>query len=118
MLEPFTSAIAANRFGLGARPGELAAIGGDAARLAASAARRPAAADRRMLELQLLGRHARRGARAAARDPGSARNGSGADDGATPCKKLPQLLRPIYVARSDGALAQRRDAASGRSSSA
>ena len=28
MSEPFTSAIAANRFGLGARPGELAAIGG------------------------------------------------------------------------------------------
>ena len=29
MLPPVTAAIAANRFGLGARPGDLAAIGGD-----------------------------------------------------------------------------------------
>ena len=29
MLQPFASAIAANRFGLGARPGELERIGSD-----------------------------------------------------------------------------------------
>ena len=93
MREPFTSAIAANRFGLGARPGELAAIDGDGrdwlrAQLRAEP---PALSDPQLrssaqtlaqaLELRQEMRAARKSDAAAA----------------AALQKLPQFLRPIYL---------------------
>ncbi len=98
------SAIAANRFGLGARPGELAAIGADGrdwlrAQLHPAP---PALADAALqpsqqilaqaLELQQELQAARKAGRAA-------------DDAATQ-QKLPQFLRPIYVSEVTARLHQ------------
>ncbi|HXN79769.1 MAG TPA: DUF1800 domain-containing protein [Steroidobacteraceae bacterium] len=95
MRESFTSAVAANRFGLGARPGELARIADDGrdwlrAQLHPAP---PAIADAALqpsqqilaqaLELRQQIQAARKARRAA-------------DDAATQ-QKLPQFLRPIYV---------------------
>jgi len=96
MREPFTSAIAANRFGLGARPGELAAIDGDGrdwlrAQLRAEP---PALSDPQLrssaqtlaqaLELRQEMRAARKSDAAAA----------------AALQKLPQFLRPIYLSEA------------------
>ncbi len=97
MQQPFASAIAANRFGLGARPGELAAIGADArgwlhAQLAGEA---PLLADGALrssadvLTEALALRHEIQGARKA---------GDAAQLDAL--QKLPQLLRPVYIAEA------------------
>jgi uncharacterized protein (DUF1800 family) len=103
-----TSAIAANRFGLGARPGELASIGGSGpdwlrAQLDGAA---PHIADddlqsspsilRQIYDLRQRIRAARM---SGAGDGGP---GSAADDAAPvkAFKKLPQLIRPIYLAEA------------------
>jgi uncharacterized protein (DUF1800 family) len=101
MQQPFAPAIAANRFGLGARPGELAAIGGDArewlrAQLAGGA---PLLADGALrssadvLTEALALRHEIQGARQA---------GDAAQLEAL--QKLPQLLRPVYLAEATARL--------------
>jgi uncharacterized protein (DUF1800 family) len=103
MREPFASAIAANRFGLGARPGELATIGDNGpdwlrAQLLGGA---PAlAGDLRPSQLILrealqLQREIQVARKAAGNTPG-AKGAQVAVDNAQ--QKLPQLLRPIYVA--------------------
>jgi uncharacterized protein (DUF1800 family) len=99
-----SSAIAANRFGLGARPGELAAIAGDGrdwlkAQLRAGP---PVLSDPQLrssaqtlaqaLELRQEIRAQRKSAEAATA-PGKA----GADDAAAAAQALPQFLRPIYL---------------------
>src|ERR1700747_1804551 len=101
MGDSIASAIAANRFGLGARPGELALIGGDARAWLHAQLRGPppvlAGADLRP-SAQILPQpldlrreiQAQRKARAA---EGSA--ASGAEDPAQ--QRLPQFLRPIYA---------------------
>src|SRR5580704_17553163 len=102
MREPFASAIAANRFGLGARPGELATIGDNGpdwlrAQLLGGA---PAlAGDLRPSQLILrealqLQREIQAARKAAGNTPG-AKGAEVAADNAQ--QKRPQLLRPIYV---------------------
>ena len=94
MREPFISAIAANRFGLGARPGELASIGGDGPE---------------WLRAQLLGtpptlaaaelrpsREILSEALALRREIATMRNAQVGPDAAQ--QKLPQFLQPIYRA--------------------
>jgi len=101
MPETIAAVIAANRFGLGARPGELALIGGDAREWLRSQLRAPppalTAADLRpsaqILAQALDLRHEIQAQRKAAA-AGSAT--SGVEDPGT--KRLPQFLRPIYVA--------------------
>jgi uncharacterized protein (DUF1800 family) len=95
-----TSAIAANRFGLGARPGDLSAIGGDGrdwlrAQLKDAA---PQLADpqlRSSSDILAQALELRREIRA------SRQAAASADDTVTPQvaaqMKVPQLLRPIYV---------------------
>jgi len=102
MRETFASVIAANRFGLGARPGELALIGGDAREWLRAQLRAPppvlGAADLRpssqILAQALELRHEIQAQRKQAVTVGSA--GSDAADPAQ--KRLPQFLRPIYAA--------------------
>jgi len=102
MRETFASVIAANRFGLGARPGELALIGGDAREWLRAQLRAPppvlGAADLRpssqILAQALELRHEIQAQRKQAATAGSA--GSDAADPAQ--KRLPQFLRPIYAA--------------------
>ena len=104
MRESLTSAIAANRFGLGARPGELAAIAGDGrdwleAQLRAGP---PVLSDPQLrssaqtlaqaLELRQEIRARRKSAEAAA-----AHGKAGAEDAAAAAQALPQFLRPIYL---------------------
>jgi uncharacterized protein (DUF1800 family) len=97
MLQPLTSAIAANRFGLGARPRELDAIGADGREwlraqlltpplLAAAALRSSADILAQGLVLQREIQAARRNATAAATEAAAA----------VVVQKLPQYLRPIY----------------------
>src|ERR1700732_2607398 len=104
MREPFVSAIAANRFGLGARPGELASIGADGrewlrAQLRASP---PAIADPQLRPSQEILAQAlelRREMRAGRKSRESATAGAkpGADDAAAAAlQRLPQFLRAIY----------------------
>jgi uncharacterized protein (DUF1800 family) len=97
MREPFASAIAANRFGLGARPGELASIGADGrewlrAQLRAAP---PAIADPQLRPSQeILARalELRQELRA-----GRKSRDEGAD---AALQKLPQFLRPIYLSEA------------------
>jgi uncharacterized protein (DUF1800 family) len=98
-----TSAIAANRFGLGGRPGELASIGssgpdwlraqldGPAPEIADDGLQSSASILAQVYELRQTIRAAR------------ASGGGGATDSAAAIgalKKLPQLIRPIYVAEA------------------
>jgi len=120
LLERFTAAIAANRFGLGARPRELEAIGsaprewleaqlaGIAPRLTDSELRHSADILAQGLEVRRELRVARRTA-ASRRDavssggdaPGAARRDSTAGaDAAAAVPKLVQVYRPIYVAEA------------------
>jgi uncharacterized protein (DUF1800 family) len=103
MQQPFASAIAANRFGLGARPGELTAIGGDArgwlrAQLSGAP---PLLADGALrssadvLTEALALRHEIQSAR---------KSGDTAELQAL--QKLPQLLKPVYVAEATARLSQ------------
>ncbi|MEJ1966271.1 MAG: DUF1800 domain-containing protein [Gammaproteobacteria bacterium] len=128
MQEPFAAAIAANRFGLGARPGELDRIGGDARDwlIAQLKGPLPALADSGLrssesvlvetLELRREKRDAPGGKRAAGRpDAGAAAAAvdSSADANVRAAAiqnllKLPQLYRPIYI---DEATARLRHAA-------
>jgi uncharacterized protein (DUF1800 family) len=115
MGKALTSAIAANRFGLGARPGELAAIGGagpdwlraqlDGPAPLISAAGLQSSADilTQVYELRRALRAQRQ--RSARSDGGSdSTGGSAAAIGAL--KKLPQLIRPIYLAEAGARLRQ------------
>src|ERR1700680_4397996 len=104
MREPFASAIAANRFGLGARPGELAGIANDGrdwlrAQLRAAP---PAIADPQLRPSQEILAQAlelRQELRASRKAGGAASAAQpGAEDGAASAlPKLPQVLRPIHV---------------------
>jgi uncharacterized protein (DUF1800 family) len=109
-----TAAIAANRFGLGARPGELAAIGGSgpdwlraqldgpAPQLTDEGLQSSASILEQIYELRRSIRAARiraaGGDRAIGAAASSAATGSSAAIGAF--KKLGQLIRPIYVAEA------------------
>jgi len=91
MREPIASAIAANRFGLGARPGELAAIGDHGpdwlrVELEGSPPMPDATGLRSSSEILAQALALRREIQAAKK--------SGDE---TPQQKLPQLLRPIYL---------------------
>ncbi|HEY6516696.1 MAG TPA: DUF1800 domain-containing protein [Steroidobacteraceae bacterium] len=98
-----TSAIAANRFGLGARPGELAAIGGSgpdwlraqldgpAPQIAGDGLQSSASVLTQVYDLRRAIRAARIGGAGAANDGGASTAAIGA------FKKLGQLVRPIYV---------------------
>ena len=103
MPDSFTSAIAVNRFGLGARPGELAAAGGDPRAWLAAQLRGAApllsGSELRSCE-QILGNalSLRREIREAKR--------SGADPTKVVTEKLPQFLRPIYVSEVTARLSQ------------
>jgi uncharacterized protein (DUF1800 family) len=105
---PLASTIAANRFGLGARPGELATIGGDgpdwlraqlrgAPPAPSSGELRPSSEVlAQAMELRRANQAARRDkAKADAKSPGTAADGAAAQADAT--QKVPQLLRPVYV---------------------
>jgi uncharacterized protein (DUF1800 family) len=99
-----TSAIAANRFGLGARPGELASIGGSgpgwlraqldgpAPEIADGGLQSSASILAQIYDLRQTIRAARVGA------GGGVAPGSAAAIGAL--KRLPQLIRPIYLAEA------------------
>jgi uncharacterized protein (DUF1800 family) len=103
MLQPFATAIAANRFGLGARPGDLAHIGSDpvgwlddqltgSAPVVSGEGLRPSEAiisDSLRLRDQL--REAKRSA------PGKQGDAAALQAAVT---KLPQFFRPIYVAEA------------------
>jgi len=98
-----TSAVAANRFGLGARPGDLAAIGGSgpdwlraqldgpAPEIADDGLQSSASILAQIYDLRQTIRAERVGA-------GGVATGSAAAIGAF--KKLPQLIRPIYLAEA------------------
>src|SRR6516162_195657 len=92
------SAIAANRFGLGARPGELALIGGDAHEWLRAQLRAPApalAAPGLRSSAQILAQalELRRESRAQ-REAQSAGSAGAPED---TVQRLPQYLRPIYT---------------------
>jgi uncharacterized protein (DUF1800 family) len=103
-----TSAVAANRFGLGARPGELASIGGSGPDWLRAQLDGPApeiAADGLQDSASILAqiydlRRTIRAARVSA--GGAATTRSAAAIGAF--KKLPQLIRPIYLAEAGARL--------------
>jgi uncharacterized protein (DUF1800 family) len=103
MREPFTSAIAANRFGLGARPGELAAIGADGPDWLRAQLPDPppvlAAALRSSQQILAAALELRREIQAERRTLANT-VGTGADPNAPDpvLQKLPQFLRPIYTA--------------------
>jgi uncharacterized protein (DUF1800 family) len=107
MLDPAAAAIAANRFGLGARPGELAAIGGDGrdwlrAQLKGSP---PVLADAQLrpsAEILVQGQHLRREIEEAKK---SARADAG-DAAMADLMKVGQYLKPIYVSEATARLAQ------------
>ncbi|HET9329509.1 MAG TPA: DUF1800 domain-containing protein [Steroidobacteraceae bacterium] len=104
MSAPYTAAIAANRFGLGARPGELAAIGGGGrdwlrAQLAGAPPQLAAAGLRSSTDILAAALELRRELQTArqADAPGAA---------ADPLQKLPQFLRPIYAGEVTARLQQ------------
>jgi uncharacterized protein (DUF1800 family) len=103
MLPPFTSAIAANRFGLGARPGDLMRIGSDPVGwLEAQLEGTPPAVVGEGLrssgDVIAQSLDLRREIRAARR---SAQMAGGGDEAAVQAAlKLPQLYRPLYMAEA------------------
>jgi uncharacterized protein (DUF1800 family) len=100
MLPPVTAAIAANRFGLGARPRDLSAIGGDGRDwLRAQLMTPPLLADtglRSSADILAQGLKLQREIQAARRN-GAAANAADEPAVAAVLQKLPQYLRPIYV---------------------
>ncbi|MBV9316980.1 MAG: DUF1800 domain-containing protein, partial [Gammaproteobacteria bacterium] len=106
MSEDITAAIAANRFGLGARPGELALIGADARGWLRTQLRAPppSLADAELLSsAQILAQalELRREIQAERRQQ-AAQGGAGADEEAQ--QRLPQFLRPIYATEATARL--------------
>jgi uncharacterized protein (DUF1800 family) len=100
MPESIASAIAANRFGLGARPGELVLIGGDArewlrAQLRAPPPELAAPALRSSAQILAQALELRRETQAHRRQ--SVASAAGAPEDSAKLR-LPQFLRPIYVA--------------------
>jgi len=98
MLQPFTSAIAANRFGLGARPGDLAHIGNDPVgwlRVQLKGAPPALAAEGLRSSADIIAQSlvVRREIRQARQE---AKNGDAAALEAV--IKLPKLFRPLYIA--------------------
>jgi uncharacterized protein (DUF1800 family) len=101
MLERLTRAIAANRFGLGSRPGEMAGIGGDGrdwlrAQLKDSPPRISDAQLRPSSEILAEALDLQREIRASRQAAPSA----DAQTQIAALTKVPQLLRPIYVAEA------------------
>jgi uncharacterized protein (DUF1800 family) len=101
MLERLTSAIAANRFGLGSRPGELDAIGGNGrewlrAQLKDAPPRLTDAQLRTSSDILVETLDLRREI-LASRQAGSSADAAGAQAAAAVLMKVPQLLRPIYI---------------------
>ncbi|MBV9726344.1 MAG: DUF1800 family protein, partial [Gammaproteobacteria bacterium] len=106
MSEDITAAIAANRFGLGARPGELALIGADARGWLRTQLRAPppSLADAELLSsAQILAQalELRREIQAERRQQ-AAQGGAAADEPAQ--QRLPQFLRPIYATEATARL--------------
>jgi uncharacterized protein (DUF1800 family) len=104
MLQPWTAAIAANRFGLGARPAELAQIGADGpgwltAQLATSP---PLLADPGLRSSQSIIADALE----LRREIQDARRRSAADSATAAALKVPQLYRPIYVTEASARFRQ------------
>jgi len=103
MQEPFTATIAANRFGLGARPGELNSIGSEGrdwlrAQLKGGAPLAAAGELRSSQQILAQALDLRREIRAARQQKASATAASGEDAQAGALlQKLPQFLRPIYL---------------------
>lgn len=110
MNKGLTSAIAANRFGLGARPGELAAIAGSgrdwlraqldgpAPEIATDGLQSSASILAQIYDLRRTIRAERMRASGGSDDGGAGARDSAAAIGAF--KKLPQLIRPIYFAEA------------------
>lgn len=113
MNKGLTSAIAANRFGLGARPGELAAIGasgpdwlraqldGPAPEIASDGLQSSASILTRLYDLRRA-IQAERMRVAGANDGTGTAAGTAAGSAAAieAFKKLPQLIRPLYIAEA------------------
>ncbi len=100
MLERLTSAIAVNRFGLGARPGDLGAVRDDGrdwlrAQLKDTPPQLADAQLRSSSDILVEALDLRREIRAARRERTSGDAGTGAQ--AAVLMKVPQLLRPIYI---------------------
>ena len=109
MRDAFTSAIAANRFGLGARPGELAAIGDNGpdwlrAQLLAPPPTLPAEALRPSERILAEALALRRQIEAARKQ--SAGTTAAAQAQETQQRRLPELLKPIYLAEASARFAQ------------
>jgi uncharacterized protein (DUF1800 family) len=101
MRDAFRSAIAANRFGLGARPGELAAIGENGpdwlrAQLLAPAPSLPAETLRSSQQILADAFALRRQIEAARKQAAGTAAAAQAQEAAQ--QRLPQFLRPIYAA--------------------
>jgi uncharacterized protein (DUF1800 family) len=101
MLERLTSAIAANRFGLGSRPGELDAIGGNGrdwlrAQLKDAPPRLTDAGLQTSSDILVETLDLRREIRASRQNDASI-DAAGAQAAAAVLMKVPQLLRPIYI---------------------
>jgi uncharacterized protein (DUF1800 family) len=111
---PYVSAIAANRFGLGARPGELTSIGDNArdwlrAQLLAPPPVLPSTQLRPSAQILADALQLRRENQAARKAQVSA--SAGGTDAAVAAQndaqqKLPQFLRPIYVSEASARFAQ------------
>ncbi|MGA9369066.1 MAG: hypothetical protein WBV35_16520, partial [Steroidobacteraceae bacterium] len=112
MDKALTATIAANRFGLGARPGELASIGrsgpdwlraqldGPAPEIADDGLQSSASVLVRIYDLRRTIRAEREGGTNA-----GSPSGAGNDAAAVKAfKKLPQLVRPIYLAEAGARL--------------
>jgi uncharacterized protein (DUF1800 family) len=108
MLDGLTSAIAVNRFGLGARPGELDAVGGDArdwirAQLKEAPPHINDPQLRASSDILVDALDLRREIRASRQQAAS---GDGAVRAQMALTKVPQLLRPIYFAEATARLRQ------------
>ena len=100
MPESIASAIAANRFGLGARPGELALVGGDAREWLRAQLRAPppalsAPALRSSAQILAQALELRRDIQAQRKVQSAASAANAAEDAVQ--QRLPQFLRPIYT---------------------
>ncbi|HVO44740.1 MAG TPA: DUF1800 domain-containing protein [Steroidobacteraceae bacterium] len=121
MLEPLHSAVAANRFGLGARPGDLDRIGRQprewlAAQLTGPAPQLTDAGLRSSADILAQGLEVRRELRAARRAAGAGNAAAGERNAAAPTDatdqanaaaallKVGQIYRPIYVAEATARL--------------
>ncbi len=109
MLDGLTCAIAVNRFGLGARPGELGTVGGDARDWVRAQLKDPppninSAQLRASSEILTDALDLRREIRASRRETSTGDTAARTQMAAL--MKVPQLLRPIYVAEVTARLRQ------------